>query len=469
VYVDNLYYGAAIVLRQYHRHQALDAIRIEAAQTASLEPPPMYSSNPLINDLITGFLERQWNSEPMEKAWRLVTLAPEEIASLARAIMQEIPKGGQFLDATLMFLPESDWPRLVEAAVQHLRENIENEAAASVILNASLQCVQALHPFLPELFQMEERLQVDFGVFPWRESGDLYLEFLTRMLHVETASLSEMEAKEIRWRAFLALLETRRPEALVRAWEAVSAFGVTGEPRRWSLWEKDYERNESGFRLLVPATVRHLQFPKGYVERPQHLEDWTLPTWETLPSDAYRYRFGGVTENVCGLCGSPLCHLITLDPLLEGTGVTGVSKLSLVTCLSCIGYKAHWLFFLHDAEGAPTAYNLPEAPQPSEVSMPPLLEIQVAIVETLPRWQWQDWGRSDGRENLHRMGGHPCWIEPAEYPTCPVCARTMPFLMQLDTGLKTAEGWPLSWGDSGIAYLFWCDACRLSATMYQCA
>ena len=383
--------------------------------------------------------------------------------------MQEIPKGGQFLDAALMFLPESDWPRLVEAAVQRLRESIENEAAASVILHASLQCVQALHPFLPELFQMEERLQAFFGVFPWRASGDLHLDFLTRMLHAEPASLSETEAEEIRWRAFRALLETRLPEALRQAWEALPAFKMTSEPLRWSLWEKDYEQKESGFRRLPLGVVRHLQFPEGYVERFGYWKDRDLPTWESLPAESYRYRFGGVMEGLCSLCGSPLHHLITFDPLLDGMGVTGLSQLSLATCLYCIGYKEHWLFFRHDAEGKPAASKAPETPHSPQFSIPPLLETQVAIAETPPRWRWQDWGSSDGRENLHRLGGHPCWIEPAEFPTCPRCNCTMPFLMQLDTGLKTAEGWSLSWGDSGIAYLFWCDACRISAMMYQCA
>lgn len=433
----------------------------------------MYSSNPLIDYLISGFLESQWNSQPMEKALRLVTSAPEEIASLARAIMQEIPTGGQFLDAALMFLPESDWPQLVEAAVQHLRQNIENKAAADVISNAALQCVQALHPFLPELFHLEESLQFYIGVFPWRETGDLHLGFLTLMLHAEDESLSETNAEEMRWRAFLALLETRHPEALTRAWEALPAFEAPTEWLRWRLWEKDYEQNENGFRRMPLAVVRHLQFPEGYVERFDYSKDWPLPTWEKLPPDAYRYRFGGVMENMCGLCGSPLCHLITFDPVLEEMGVTGLSKLSLATCLSCLGSnlgsEEQALFFRHDVEGEPTTYNAPETPQPNGGSMPPLMETQVAISETPPRWQWQDWGASDGRENLHRLGGHPCWIEGAEFPTCPVCARTMPFLMQLDSGLKDAEGLTMSWGDSGIAHLFWCDACRISAMTYQCA
>lgn len=273
----------------------------------------------------------------------------------------------------------------------------------------------------------------------------------------------------MRWRAFLALLETRHPKALARAWEALPQFDMPAEPLRWRLWEKDYEQSESGFRRIPLAAVRHLQFPEGYVERLDFWKDWPLPTWESLPSDAYRYRFGGVMQSICGLCGAPLCHLITFDPLMEGMGVTCLSRLSLAACLSCLGSNAHGLFYRHDAEGEPTMYNPPETPQPSPFSIPPLMETQVAIVETPPRWQWQDWSLNDGRETLHRLGGHPCWIEGAEFPTCPVCAHTMPFLMQLDTGLKTAEGWALSWGDSGIAYLFWCNTCRISTMTFQCA
>ena len=35
----------------------------------------------------------------------------------------------------------------------------------------------------------------------------------------------------------------------------------------------------------------------------------------------------------------------------------------------------------------------------------PLREAEVRLVETPRRWRWQDWGLSNGRENLNRVGG----------------------------------------------------------------
>ena len=36
---------------------------------------------------------------------------------------------------------------------------------------------------------------------------------------------------------------------------------------------------------------------------------------------------------------------------------------------------------------------------------------EVALADTPARWQRQDWGQSNGRENLHRVGGEPSWIQ----------------------------------------------------------
>jgi hypothetical protein len=87
------------------------------------------------------------------------------------------------------------------------------------------------------------------------------------------------------------------------------------------------------------------------------------------------------------------------------------------------------------------------------------------LVETPRRWKWQDWGLSNSRENLHRLGGHPCWIQGAEIPRCPQCDELMPFLLQFDSFNGKAE-W--LWGSGGILYVHWCDSCRMSAIFWQC-
>lgn len=423
--------------------------------------------SPEIENLIAEFKAKQWASEPMEKALRLATSAPQDIASLVWKVMKELPRGGPFLDAALSFLPDSDWPELVRTAIKHLRMDANNRAAASVIDNASMQCVRSLHPILSELFQIREV----YDTYAWRESETLHLEFLTHYVsfksvkHPSDAGLSREEYRALRFRAFSALLETRHPQALSTACAAAFSLNITAEQLRGELQQVDFEQEGEKFRALVPETVRHVQFPDGYVEQHGYLANWTFPSWETLAPDAYRYAFGGVLDTICGLCHQPLHHLMTLDPLLEGVGVSSVRTLTLATCLSCLGYEKEWLFFQHDADGIPSAYHPNETALQPQFPMPPLLATRVAISETSARWRWQAW---DSRHNLNRLGGHPTWIQQACFPDCPTCERTMPFLMQLDSELRLANGRSLLWGSGGIAYLFWCDACRISATMWQC-
>jgi hypothetical protein len=144
------------------------------------------------------------------------------------------------------------------------------------------------------------------------------------------------------------------------------------------------------------------------------------------------------------------------------------SPLDVAVCLACLGWEQTILFYKHDAEGAPTGLN-PEG-KVSEPKFPsgPLRPAQARLVRFPERWAVQDWGMSNGRENLNRVGGAPSWVQSAEYPTCVGCARKMPFLAQLDSDLPLAEGGEWQWGSGGMGYIFWCSACRISALLWQC-
>ena len=92
----------------------------------------------------------------------------------------------------------------------------------------------------------------------------------------------------------------------------------------------------------------------------------------------------------------------------------------------------------------------------------------VGLAETPRRWFWQDWGCSNSRENLNRIGGEPCWVQDAEYPRCPTCDSVMTFLFELDSDLPMANGGEWLWGSGGITYGFWCDPCGVSGFLWQC-
>jgi hypothetical protein len=439
-----------------------------------------------IRDIIAGFQAQRWQSEPMDKALRLATRSPDSILTFARAVLDDVPEGGTFLDAALAFLPEAHWSALVAEAVAHLQRNPKNEAAQSVVSYASLQCVGVLHPFLSDLFVLDDLSTAYYAPYPWRESGRHHLAFLEQQLRVMdgTSSAPDEPARgyrapaytDRRERALCCLLETRQPEAIEIACSAAAELGHTPEEIGWRLHAVDHEYDEERrLRGLVPPVVRHLQFDKDYVERPGYLGEWPFPTWEAPPlAQERRFRFGGVlAQSACALCGGSLHHLLTLDPLPQDLGMTNLPRLVLATCLSCLGWEEEVLFFVHDApQGTPTSWNLgaagAESRRTPQFPSPPLEETRVALVETPRRWRWQDWGLSNGREDLFRVGGHPCWIQNAAYPACPKCQRTMPFLLQLDSDLRLEGGDSWLWGSGGIAYLFWCDTCRVSASLWQC-
>jgi len=415
---------------------------------------------------------------PTDRALHLAQSAPEEIATLVRATMRVQPKGSFDFEALLALMPEEEWPALVAEAMAILKADPADEAAEGILHAASFQCLQAVHPFLTELFLIDTFFKANIGIYVWRESGDAYLDFLTDYLWGRRIpeALTPLQAENellLRHRAFASLMETRHPEALRQASHAAPDLGYSVEHFTAWLHLVDYEPEGDGFRRLVPYPVRHLQFPAGYIEKHPYLENWEPLPWQSLAPEDYTYRFGGVLEATCGFCGEPLYHLLTLDPIPEGLEITSVFRLALATCLSCEGWEEYCLFFQHDDAGLPVAYNRAETLRMPKFFYRPLVETRVAMIETPQRWRWQDWGASNGKENLHRLGGHPSWVQSAEYPVCPVCARTMPFLMQLDSGLKLdarqkTEDGTLLWGSGGMAYLFWCDACRMSATMWQC-
>lgn len=428
--------------------------------------------HPLLQELFMSPDSDPQDRNPTEKALRLAQSAPEEISTLLKAMLHVRPKGSIDVAALLELLPEEDWPAVVQAAVAALQADPKNETAESFIEIASLQHLQAVHPILADLFLIDTYFEHNYSRYVWRESGERYLDFLTgylwgRSRPISPTRLQEEYAPLLRQRAFEALLETRHPEALRRACQAAPDLGYSEEYLRAWLHLVDCEQAADGFRQLVPQVVRHLQFPAGYVERQEDAEGWISPTWQTPSPEACTARFGGLLETPCGFCGQTLHHLLTLEPIPAGMGVTTLSRLVLATCLSCEGWEEEILFFQHDAAGWPTAYHRAETLLSPRFPSGPLEEVKVAIVELPRRWRWQEWGVSNGRENLNRLGGHPGWIQNADFPTCPACQNTMPFLMQLDSGLKTEKD-SFDWGSGGMGYLFWCDACRISAAMWQC-
>jgi len=59
-----------------------------------------------------------------------------------------------------------------------------------------------------------------------------------------------------------------------------------------------------------------------------------------------------------------------------------------------------------------------------------------------------------------QLGGHPAWVQDAEYPTCANCSKTMPFIGQISC--EDVEP-----NREGIFYAFLCPDCAVTASTYQ--
>lgn len=79
------------------------------------------------------------------------------------------------------------------------------------------------------------------------------------------------------------------------------------------------------------------------------------------------------------------------------------------------------------------------------------------------RYQYRKHG-----ENNFRLGGRPYFIQDYHYPACCDCKKHMRFILQLDSGIPQENGTECDWGSGGMAYLYWCDNCRISSICWFC-
>lgn len=426
-----------------------------------------------VDKFIANFKDKGWRSDPMEHAIAIALEHPEWLADLVEQVIDQIPEGGTFFRAALSFLPLAEWPGQVQHALAALEKNSANEAAESLIAYASQQCPAALHPHLETIFALAPNGQTYYRNWPWRESGLKNFAFLNDIL-----SKGKRTAPE-RIKAWECLLETRHPKALHHAMQKSRSVDLDANPFALPVRKADYflhiglEPLAGGFRQLYPKQVMHLAFPRSYAPDPS-APVWRRchPTWR-VRRGAATARFGGAAQGLCNTCGQPLHHLLTLDPVPKGLGVTRVARLQLVTCLSCLGWEEETLFYKH-VRGAPLPIGYDGAVdydgpfKEPEFPSGPLRKTTVGLVPADRRWRWQDWALANSRENMHRLGGHPAWIQSAAYPECVQCKRRMAFLLQLDSELPSAAGGEWLWGSGGICYCFWCDRCKISANLWQC-
>lgn len=412
--------------------------------------------------LIDDFLRLGWKSNPFDRLIPLLRDERDQSLSLALAILDQIPKGGTFFDLLLSHLTEAEFSVVIKTAVHKLRSG-QADVIDSVIAYASVQLPHLLTPFLRELFTLKPNAGSYYEEWPWRAADAPEIAFLKELVERDSN-------EEIRNRAWRCLLEARKPQCI--------QFAARHFPPELNGGNGfDAYAHLVGFDVSTPSPRRlhseaphHIIFPYDYFQdgkRPLWNARANHPTWSLDVHDAVIGHVGDTTAGLCGLCGGVLHTLLKIQ---DASSLLPLSPgpIELCTCLSCLGWEAEELFFQHDDSGTPSpSCKRGQHIQP-EFPAEPLKATQVRYVSSPARWSFQDWALSNARENLNRIGGAPSWIQDSQYPECPQCRKLMYFVAQIDSDLPTGDGGEWLWGSGGICYLFWCDTCRMSASLWQC-
>ena len=164
------------------------------------------------------------------------------------------------------------------------------------------------------------------------------------------------------------------------------------------------------------------------------------------------FRVPDLYERFWWLQGDATAYFALTDSLLRGR------RDGRTLPKDALGYEGEIVFYEHDAQGMPR--RIGNRTQVEYVQDEPIKECEVVLAPTPARWTAQDWGMSNNRQNLARIGGEP---------SCPICGEKMEFLMQLDSELPSCEqSGEVYFGSGGILYVFWCERTRVSGFFMQC-
>jgi hypothetical protein len=215
-------------------------------------------------------------------------------------------------------------------------------------------------------------------------------------------------------------------------------------------------------RRLHSGLPWHLAFP------PNLLRQWATrnplraheSSWPAASQTDAQALTSGYLDRACPHCQQQLHRLLRLASVPPGIGINSCERVEFVWCAWC-GPYADVSYVRHDSNGTPVDVVMtfvidPPDPEPEDWSIP---ATEVELIRLDQRWWQQDWALSNDRENLHRIGGEPTWIQAAHYPSCPHCGDRMISAGQISIADL--------WDGEGICYLMWCDQCATSGVIYQ--
>ena len=414
--------------------------------------------------IIADFLARGWDASPEERTIALATTDRGAIPVLVEGALEKIEKSVTFIDFAISFIDERELDEIVARALQRFEQHPTSTMAESILARVSLQVPHLLTARLRDFWRLFPNPRSYCRTWPWRCADDAEIATLLEVAASEHDAVS---------RAWQCLLQTRRPAIVGHAATALATN--TGHISREGWLEHVGFADEDGELVqLHQAPVWHVRFPPGFLDtrtRPPWIRPSAHPTWSAESRESpIPITVGGQSDGTCPFCHDELRQLLDLPvvPAEEPADRAAPGPLRLVACLSCLGSEIDTLFYDHVNTRVPVGLNPEGRTTTPQFLAGPLRETKATIVRIADRWAVQDWGFSNGRENLHRVGGEPSWIQSAEYPKCLRCSRRMRFIAQLDSDLPTENGGEWLWGSGGICYAFWCSVCRVSAVKWQC-
>ncbi|MEV6350459.1 hypothetical protein [Actinoplanes sp. NPDC051851] len=264
-------------------------------------------------------------------------------------------------------------------------------------------------------------------------SGVFWVAAFYQGMTEETAAELVRRADNPAYLHVLGASGTRAAVEAIRGWAA--------DPPSWLTVPLDGAGHAGGWELGPDGERRDL------VSRSAHALD---------PAADGPIVTGAVTSGpfgeLCGWCEMPLLCLLEADGALL-PGLLAPGPFAVWTCVRCGCYTTYYTeggsfaagqtrpgFLGYEADG----WGFPEA-EPLRIGAP----------------RPTPWAASAWSAGNSTLGGFPDWIQDPEFPACPRCDRTMPFV-----GMITGSD---LWGEAaeGCHYLFHDQECGLSAAVYQ--
>ncbi|MCG7377850.1 DUF1963 domain-containing protein [Paenibacillus sp. ACRSA] len=171
------------------------------------------------------------------------------------------------------------------------------------------------------------------------------------------------------------------------------------------------------------------------------------------------------SSDCCPWCSRELTVLVSLDahhPALREVSWKA-DELQVQTCMSCSCYGVVYMEMSAEGEPVWSTHNVmpmgvdeidAEDHDPFTLDTAPHYHIA-----TKPRnpYHGSEWANEP---SLSQIGGHPGWVQDAEYATCPSCSTRMKAVGQVN-GEELAE-----YGE-GMYYMLLCEPCQMTAVTYQ--